>query len=85
MEKDKFHKTKDGKKINISDLETSHLQNIVNLIKRKSKEGLTIRMGGGYEASDMWYDEETYYGREAKKQMNYKAYKDELKNRTDGR
>ena len=62
----KFHKTKDGKKIKLADLETSHLENIIKWIERKSKEGLTVRMGGGLCAEDMWYDEETYYGEEAK-------------------
>jgi hypothetical protein len=77
----KFHKTKDGKKIKLSDLETSHLENILKLIERKAKEGLIVRMGGGSCAEDMWYHEETYYGEEAKSQLNFLDYKDELQRR----
>jgi len=77
----KFHKTKDGKKILLSDLELSHLENIINLIERKSIEGYTSRNGGGSCAEDMWYDEDTYYGEEAKKEMNYKDYISEFERR----
>lgn len=77
----KFHKTKDGKKIKLADLETSHLENIIKWIERKAKEGLTVRMGGGSCAEDMWYDEETLYGKKAKKEMNYKDYISELERR----
>ena len=77
----KYHKTKDGKKIKISDLDTNHLINIIKYIKRKAKKGLIIRIGGGYDANDMWYDEYELYGKEAKKYMNYKSYKKELKSR----
>ena len=31
----KFHKTKDGKKILLSDLELSHLENIIKWIEKK--------------------------------------------------
>jgi hypothetical protein len=77
----KFHKTKDGKKIKLSDLETGHLENIIKWIERKAKEGLTVRMGGGSCAEDMWYEQETYYGEDAKRQLNFYDYKAELKNR----
>ena len=62
----KFHKTKDGKKILLSDLELSHLENIIKWIEKKANEGLTIRYGGsGNCAEDMWYDEDTLYGKKA--------------------
>jgi hypothetical protein len=77
----KFHKTKDGKKIKLADLELSHLENIIKWIERKAKEGLTVKMGGGSTAEDMWYDEETYFGEKAKKQLNFYDYKSELKSR----
>ncbi len=77
----KFHKTKDGKKIKLADLETSHLENILKCIERKAKEGFTVKMGGGSCAEDMWYDEETYYGEEAKNQLNFSDYKAELERR----
>jgi len=76
-----FHKTKDGKKIKLADLELSHLVNILKLIERKAKKGLTVRVGGGSTAEDMWYDEETYYGEEAKMQLNFYDYKAELESR----
>jgi hypothetical protein len=77
-----YHTTKDGRKIKLSDLETSHLENIINRIERKSRQGLTIRMGGGSCAEDMWYDEETYYGEKAKEKLGYDYYINELKKRS---
>ena len=77
----KHHTTKLGEKIKLSDLETSHLENILKWIERKAKEGLTVRMGGGSTAEDMWYDEETYYGEKAKKELNFHDYKFELERR----
>lgn len=77
----KFHKTKDGKKIKLCDLETSHLENIIRWIERKAKEGLTVSIGGGSTAEDMWYEEDTYYGKEVKRKLNFSDYKNELKRR----
>ena len=77
----KFHTTKDGRKIKLSDLEMSHLKNIIKWIERKAEEGLTIRMGGGFTGEDIWYDEKTYYGEDAKRQLNFSDYKDELDRR----
>ena len=43
---------------------------------------MTIRYGGsGNCAEDMWYDEDTLYGKKAKKEMNYKDYISELERR----
>ena len=77
----KYHKTKDGKKIKLHDLELSHLENIIKWIERKAKEGVTVRIGGGFCAEDMWYDEDTLYGKKAKEEMNYKDYISELERR----
>jgi len=41
----KFHKTKDGKKIQLADLETSHLENIL----KWQKAGRLIRNTSGWE------------------------------------
>jgi hypothetical protein len=78
----KIHKTKDGKKIYLCDLELSHLENIIKWIERKAKEGLTIRFGGGgCHSEDMWYDEDVLYGKKVKKELNYKHYVLELHRR----
>jgi hypothetical protein len=38
------HITKEGKKIKLKDLETSHLKNIITMIERRAKNGFTIRL-----------------------------------------
>lgn len=76
-----YHITKDGKKIRIEELDTAHLNSIINWIKRKAQEGLTVRYGGGSCAEDIWYDEETLFGDDALKALNYNAYKNELNKR----
>jgi hypothetical protein len=77
----KSHKTKDGREIKISDLETTHLENIIKMINEKSKKGLIVRTGGGSCAEDIWYDEEIVYGDEVKNILNYSDYEDELNRR----
>lgn len=74
----KYHTTKEGNKIKLSDLELYHLKNIIKWIERKSDEGITFIYGGGNCAEDMWCDEDTYYGEEALKKLNYYDYKAEL-------
>lgn len=78
----KYHTTKDGKKIKLCDLELSHLENIIKWIEKKAKEGLKVRLAGGSGADDFYYDELTYYGKDAKNLLNLEDYKKELKNRT---
>jgi len=78
------HTDKEGNETELKDLKLSHLINIINFIKRKSKEGLTVRYGGcGCYAEDMWYDEETYFGKRVKQYFNYKEYKKELERRNN--
>jgi len=62
-------------------LELSHLQNIIKFINKKATEGLTIRMGGGSTAEDIWYDESIIYGEAVRKKLNYYDYKNELHKR----
>ena len=77
-----YHTTKNGKKIKLADLELSHLKNILKLIERKAKKGLVIRYGGsGSSAEDMWYDEDIYFGKKAKRELNFYNYKAELERR----
>jgi hypothetical protein len=76
-----YHKTKNGTKIKLKDLKLSHLKNIIRWIDRKAAEGLIVRTGGGSTAEDMWYDEDTYYGEDARRHLNYYDYKAELSKR----
>ena len=76
-----YHTDKNGKKTKISDLETSHLINIIRLIERKAKEGLVVRYGGGTTAEDIWYDEDHLFGEEVLEHMNFYDYKNELNSR----
>ena len=77
----KFHITKDGKKTKLEDLETSHLENIIKLIERKSVEGFVRKSGGGSCAEDMWYEEETIFGSDVKRELNFYDYQNELNKR----
>jgi len=76
-----MHTTKNGDQIALSKLEDSHLQNIINLMQRKAKEGIIVRYGGGSSADDIWYDEDHLYGEEALAKMHYGEYLAEQKRR----
>lgn len=80
-ETEHVHVTKNGDEIPVSLLEDSHLINIINYINRRSKEGVTIRSGGGTDPDDFWYDEKVYYGKQAKRLLKYQVYKKEAKRR----
>lgn len=73
-----YHKTKDGKKILISEMDLEHLKNTINWIERKAKRGIVIVDGGGTTAEDMWYDEYILTGPEALNHLNYHLYTSEL-------
>lgn len=47
--------TKDHRMIKIKDMETSHIENTINLLKRNSKI-YDEEYYGGYDAEDMYYD-----------------------------
>jgi hypothetical protein len=70
----KVHTTKDGKKIKLCNMTDDHLQATISLLERKAEEGVTVRMGGGSCAEDMWYDEDTLYGNEALERLGYVEY-----------
>ena len=80
-----YHKTKDGTEIKLTDLDLGHLKNIIKWIERKANEGVTIANYVtpfyNYDPSEMWYDEMTYYGEDAKRELDYNAYKAELSRR----
>lgn len=75
------HVDKNGNETKLKDLGLNHLYNIISYIKRKAKDGITVRYGSGFCAEDMWYDEETIYGKKVKDYFNYYEYKKELKKR----
>ena len=78
------HTDKHGNETKLKDLGLSHLKNIIRYVERKSKEGLVVMYGGGgVDIDSLWYDEETFYGKEAKEKLNYKKYTKELKRRSE--
>lgn len=78
-----YHKTKDGRKIKLSELETDHLRNIITRIERVARQGLLVRFGGGSCSGDMWYDEEIIYGKKVRQELNYDIYIKELYKRKE--
>jgi capsule polysaccharide export protein KpsE/RkpR len=78
-----YHKTKDGRKIKLSQLETEHLRNIITRIERVARQGLLVRSGGGSCSEDIWYDEEIIRGKEALEKLNYDVYIKELYRRKE--
>ena len=77
-----YHTTKYGNKIKISDLETSHLKNIIKMIEKKQLTGLLIQNGcSGFCGEDMYYDEDEIYGDDVKLHLSYDLYFDELNRR----
>lgn len=77
----KYHKTRDGRKILIKDMELDHLKHTIRKIEQLASKGIIIRSGGGTTAEDMWYDEKICVDEEALKYMNYYEYKNELSRR----
>ncbi len=78
-----YHITEEGTKIKLVNLELSHLKNIIGFIEKKSAEGLEVCSGGGFDANDIYYDENTYYGEEVKIRLNYYDYIKELNRRNN--
>ena len=77
----KYHRTKLGEKISLSELDDDHLANIIKWIDRKSADGLKVVSAGGYPG-DYYYDEDWYYGEEARRRLNYYDYIAEYNRRT---
>jgi hypothetical protein len=82
--KPKLHKCKDGKIVDIRGIhkdypkmEDSHLLNTIKFIENKAKQGVVISYGGGINAEDMWYDEETLSYKKGLKHLGYKHYVNE--------
>lgn len=77
----KYHTTKEGTKIALSDLELGHLKNIIAFYKKKAAEGIIVRSCGGSCAEDMWMDEEVVKGEAAEELLGLPSYEAELENR----
>ena len=75
-----LHTTKEGKKILLQDLDDDHLNNIINNIERKSKEGILICYGSEMLDPDE-LDTDWIYGDDAKDFMNYDYYVKEKERR----
>ena len=52
----KYHITKEGNKIKLSDLELYHLKNIIRWIERKAAEGVTFRSCGSLAHNGRVYE-----------------------------
>lgn len=70
----KYHITKDGRKIALTDLSDTHLNNIIAFIERKATTGITVLSGGGWSHEDYWFDEDEIVGDEVLKLFGYNAY-----------
>lgn len=88
VEKIILHKSKDGNIVCVTGnsnkypkMSDSHLLNTIRFIENKAKQGIKIQQGGGYEADDMWYDEEILTGKKALKHLHYKQYIKEAQKR----
>ena len=76
------HKTKEGVLIDLKDLETDHLKNIISIIERKAKAGIVVMFyGGPGDIEDFWCDEEVLKGKEALNHLHHAEYIKELKSR----
>ena len=77
-----YHETADGTLIELSKLTDSHLDNIIAMIERKAKEGITISSYGGHgDYLEMWSDIEDLDGDEVLEHFDYAKYKKERKRR----
>jgi hypothetical protein len=77
----KYWETKDGKEIPYNKLEDGHLLNILRLIERKAKDGLSCQAGGGFDIDDMWYDEWVEFGQDVYYRFDYEGLLKEAKKR----
>lgn len=79
----KYHQTADGTYIPIKDLTDIHLSNIIKMIERKAKEGMTVGTGGGHgDYEEMWADFEDIEGEDVLDHLNYDVYKKEQRRRS---
>jgi hypothetical protein len=79
MKNRNIHITKDGTRMLISDMDDNHLQNTINMIKRKALSGLQVIYFGAGENGEG--DVDYIYGNDALRAMNYSRYLLEQKKR----
>ncbi|MFK7949241.1 MAG: hypothetical protein AB8G11_16740 [Saprospiraceae bacterium] len=76
------HRTKDGKKIPLTELEDSHLMNIIAYQERMAKKGFKRSYGAMDEIGvDVYYSEEIIEGLPYLKESGHKYYLIEAFNR----
>lgn len=75
------HTTKNGVRIPLNELTNGHLENIIHMLEQKAISGVTVVRCGGSSPEDFYYDEDTLYGKEALKALNYEDYIKELNRR----
>ena len=80
-----YWKTKTGDYVEISKMETSHIENSIKMIERKAKDGLTGVFNMGYAPDNDYveYEEFVMYGKEVIKHFEpaYSDLKKELTKR----
>ena len=81
--KKEYHTTATGEKILLSNLELSHLNNIISLIERRAKNGLRVVYAHTHENApdDVPFNESVLFGEKVKDTLNYQMYKNELDRR----
>lgn len=78
-----YWETKEGEKIEISQMETSHIENCIKLLERNAKRGVEVVLDYGYCGDDnyMTGDVDILEGKEYLKKTQYNLLKKELDRR----
>jgi predicted MPP superfamily phosphohydrolase len=75
-----MHRTRDGKRIPVSQMTDAHLRNMIKLIERKAKEGIKLVTGDMIDG-DPEYEVEEIFGAAVLRLMKHAIYAAELKRR----
>jgi hypothetical protein len=73
----KYHRTKNGQKIKISEMSNEHLLKTIAYFERNQKKGFVQSFGGG-EGRNCYYDEDEIIGGRYLYAVGYKYYLIEL-------
>lgn len=79
--KEFIHITADGNRIPLRDMTNKHLINNIKRIERLAEEGYFVYYAHQWGNSTPYYDEDVFYGKEAKEELNYCKYLEEAKRR----